>query len=170
MDKSLLAAFFLLPFAAQAQLLTNPGFEDGQDGWKINEKETISTVIGDAAHEGKMGLRINDESKENGANISTDRFPVTPGQKVSIGFFGRSTVEGIGAVMIMPYGAGNRAILNENGKPECVIAIKKDNGDWDRYDAEYTVPDGADSVSISIRTWTGSVGSADLDDFELKIE
>lgn len=165
-----LVALLLLPLGLHAQLLQNAGFESGTDGWKIIEKEPISTVTGEAAHAGKSGLRITDESKELGANVSNDRFPVTPGQKVTIGFWGRSTVEGIGAVMVIPYTANNRAILDEKGKQLFLISIKKDLGDWDRYDAEFIVPDEATSVGISIRTWTGSTGTADLDDFELKIE
>jgi len=167
-----LSFLLLLPLSLHAadNLLGNPGFEEEQAGWAILEKEPISSVSPDAAHDGKLGLRITDESKENGANVSSDRFPVTPGQKVSLGFWSRSTTEGIGAVMLVPFSSTGRAILNQNGKPECVVAIKKDKGDWDRHDVEYTVPDGASTLGVSIRTWTGSVGTADLDDFELKIE
>jgi hypothetical protein len=160
----------LLPLSTlHSQLLENPGFEQDMHGWQNAEKSPVSSVVEDAAHEGKAGLRIADELKDGGANITTERFTITPGQKVTLSFWARSTKDAVTAVMIMPYTSSRKAILNEKGKPPVVVNIKKSEN-WERYEAEYTMPDEADAFSVVIRSWTGSVGTTDLDDFDLKVE
>jgi hypothetical protein len=166
----LLLGITLLPAVlAQAQWLTNPGFESELEGWTVKELTPVSSASAEAAHEGKFGLRLTDEITDNGANISTERFSVTPGQKVTLGFLARSPGGSIAAVMIVPYSSNNKPLMNEQGRPPVTIGIKE-SSDWVHYDAEYTVPDEATSVALSIRTWTGPTGIVDLDDFNLEIE
>jgi hypothetical protein len=152
-----------------AQLLTNPGFEQGLDGWQNSEKTPVSSAIPEAAHEGKLGLRVNDNVTDGGAYISSDRFDVSPGQTVTLSFWARSPHKTLAAVMITPYDSNKRAILNENGKHPVVVAIKKSD-EWEFYQASYTVVNDAVTVGFAIRSWSGSTGTADFDDFQLKIE
>ena len=168
--KLLFLAAFLLPLSAlHSQLLENPGFEDELLGWKIAEKSPVSSVREDAAHQGKAGLRIADELNDAGANITTERFQITPGQKITLSFWARSSKDAISAVMIMPYSSARKPLLTEKGKAPVVINIKKSEN-WERYEAEYTLPDEATTFALGIRSWTGAVGTTDLDDFDLKVE
>ena len=164
-----LSALLLSAPALQAQLLGNPGFEDGLEGWQNAEKSPVSSVVEDAAHTGKGGLRIADELTDGGANLTTERFPVTPGQKITLRLWARSSKDAITAVMITPYFSTRKPILTENGKPPVLINIKKSD-DWEPYETEYVLPDEAAAFSIAIRSWTGAVGTTDLDDFELTLE
>lgn len=169
MRNALLILILLVRVAAGAQVLENPGFESGAEAWKINEKEPVSSVVEEAAHEGKLGLHIVDESQTTGANVASQKFPVTAGQKVTLSFWARTGTESLLAVILIPYSANNKAITDENGKFPNSVFVKRKSGDWEHYEHEFAVPDEASAISLSIRSWTGSMGTADLDDFELKI-
>lgn len=170
MRNALTTLFLIFPLVAGAQVLENPGFESGTEGWKISEKEPVSSVVEEAAHEGKLGLHVGDESQTTGANVGSQKVPVSAGQKVSLGFWARTGMDSLLAVIIIPYSENNKPITDENGKFPNAVFIKKKSGDWERYEYEFQVPDGVAAISLSIRSWTSPVGSADLDDFELKIE
>ncbi len=168
--KALLACIALASASGlHAQILSNPGFESGMEGWKSNEATPITTVVKEAARTGEMGLRVNDESETDGARFFSDAFTVSPGQKVTISFWARTLQGDLAAVSLQPLGARNRAITSENGQPPLVIAIKSST-DWKQYSGSYTVPDEAESMIIGIRSWTKTKGTVDIDDFELTVE
>ena len=152
-----------------AQILSNPGFESGLEGWKSTEKTPITTAVKEAAHTGEMGLRVNDDSETDGARFASDAFTVSPGQKVSLSFWARSPQGDVAAVSLLPLGARNRPIMGENGQPPLVVAIKA-SPDWKQYKASYTVPDEAEAMIITVRSWSRSKGIVDIDDFELTVE
>ncbi len=160
--------FLLFPIAAQAQLLENPGFEFSKNGWKISEPKPTSSISEEAAHTGKFGLKLVDESAEGGANVVSERFPVTPGQKVTLSFWARSNKDTFAAVVLVPF-AGSKSISDDKGRFPSVY-IKRNSDEWTQYDFEYLVPDEITDLAISVRSWTASIGTADLDDFELRIE
>jgi hypothetical protein len=168
--KLLFLSICLLPISLlHAQLLENPGFEQELKGWQIKEKSPMSSAAESAAREGKAGLHIADESSDSGASLSSERFAANPGQKVTLTFWARATKDKLAAVMIMPYGTDRKAIPNEEGKAPVVIAINE-SGDWERYEAELVLPAETATFAVSIHSWPGAMGSADLDDFELKLE
>ncbi len=168
--KALLACLAVVATSGlHAQLLSNPGFESGMEGWKTNEQTPISTVTKEAAHTGEMGLRVNDQIETDGARFFSDAFTVSPGQKVTISFWARSSQGDTAAVSLQSLGARNRAITGENGQPPLVIGIKA-SADWKQYSGSCIVPDEAESMIIGIRSWTKAKGVVDIDDFELTVE
>ncbi len=63
-----------LPACAQnenASTVVNPGFEDGANGWLI--KDAMSTVVPEAAHDGKMGLRISNQDPVGGSSVFSSK-------------------------------------------------------------------------------------------------
>lgn len=152
----------------QAQGLEDPGFENGGKGWTIAEKIPCSTFSEAGAHEGKLGLHIADEAAGASANVGSAHLAVKPGQTVTLGFWARTDSEPLAALMLKAYNKDNRPI--EGPGSDLTIPIRKRDGDWQHYDQEYTVPEGAVTIGLGIRTWKPAVGTVDFDDFELKIE
>src|SRR2546428_469051 len=94
--KSSIAAFCcILVSAATTRAATNPvpnpGFEDGTKGWEI--KDAMSHAVAEAAHDGKMGLRITDEDKAGGSSVMSARLPVKPGQAVTLTFWAKTKTD-----------------------------------------------------------------------------
>ncbi|GAT35463.1 carbohydrate binding domain-containing protein [Terrimicrobium sacchariphilum] len=152
-----------------AQILPNPGFESGLEGWKTTEKTPITSISTAAARTGEHGLRVEDQSETDGARFFSDAFTVSPGQKVTISFWARSPHGDVVGVSLQPLGARSRPLMDEKGQPPLVIGIKM-SADWKQYNASYTVPDEAESMVINIRSWSRSKGIVDLDDFDVTIE
>lgn len=168
--KAIFASIALvLASGLHAQILSNPGFESGMEGWKSSEQTPVTTIVSEAAHTGEMGLRVNDQSDTDGARFSSDAFTVSPGQKVMLSFWARSAQGDVAAVSLQPLGARNRPIMDEKGLPPLVIGIKSSN-DWKQYSGTYTVPDEGESMVITIRSWSKAKGTVDIDDFELTVE
>jgi hypothetical protein len=162
---SLATMVLLASTSLSANQLTNPGFESEFNEWKVQEKQPVSSVTQEAAHTGTFGLHLSGP----GARIESERMEVVPGQKVTLEFWARATSNGLAVVMLVPYGGNKRPILNEKGNPPVIIVAKK-SVEWSPYKVEFSAPEDATSFGIWIRSWTGSKGEADLDDFSLKIE
>ncbi len=167
---ALFATGLLFATLLQAQLLTNPGFENDLNDWQIKEKRPISFAVAEAAFEGKLGLRLNDEATDAGANLTTEKFEVTPGQKISLGFMARSSNGSLAAVLLSPILSDGAPLLDEKGQPSVVAVPIKSSPDWSPYRKEYTVPEGVTSFTVSIRSWSTPTGVVDIDNFELRVE
>lgn len=163
-----LALCLFLPFVAEAQLLENPGFESGDLGWVIKYAATAS-VAAEAAHDGKLGLRLHFQNGAERAHVDSAKLPIEAGRKVKLGFWARASSDQTGGVVLQAFSPNNKPIVDDNGKPLLTIGIRNSPG-WTRFDKEITLPDEASSVAIAIRSWTGSSGTIDVDDFELTLE
>jgi peptidoglycan/xylan/chitin deacetylase (PgdA/CDA1 family) len=157
------------PTAAEpANVLPNPGFEDGMDPWWINE--TASEITAEAAHTGTLGLRAGaDRYVSMGAQVDGPRFPVTPGQELTVKFWAR-TRTGNGGVFLQFFDAANKMISDpalkaSGGIPVCIAG--QTDGEWHDYTLTAKAPEGATQVMIWVHTWGGSSGHIDLDDLTL---
>lgn len=163
-----LIIFLLAPFIAEAQLLENPGFESGNQGWVIKYPATAS-VAADAAHDGKLGLRLQVNDDGDRARADTEKLPIDAARKLKLGFWARTSSDQTGGVVLLAFSSNNKPIVDENGKPLLTLGIRN-SPEWTHFEKEITLPDEVSSVAIAIRSWNGSSGTIDLDDFELKIE
>ncbi|MCK7473082.1 MAG: carbohydrate binding domain-containing protein [Rhodopseudomonas palustris] len=68
--------------------LTNPGFEKTLEGWKIVQAAGLVRTMTDAAHSGKRGLRVADDSAERNTIVSC-AFPFVPGDAYECRFWAR---------------------------------------------------------------------------------
>lgn len=162
---TLAAAALLASTTLHANQLTNPGFESEFHEWKVQEKQPVSSVTQEAARSGSSGLHLSGP----GARIESERLEILPGQKATLEFWARATANGLGVVMLVPYGGNKRPILNEKANPPVIIVVKK-SAEWVPYKVEFPSPEEATSIGVWIRSWSRSKGEADLDDFSLKIE
>lgn len=168
MKNAILIAFLVAPLIAAAQLLENPGFESGDLGWVIKYAATAS-VVAEAAHDGKLGLRLHIQDGAERAHVDSAKLPIDAGRKVKLGFWARASSDQTGGVVLQAFSPNNKPIVDDNGKPLLTVGIRDSPG-WTRFDKEITLPDEATSVAIAIRSWTGSSGTIDVDDFELTLE
>lgn len=153
---------------AAANPLPNPGFENGDAGWAI--RDTFSRVTADAAHEGKAGLRIAvDASAPTGSSVSSPRFPVAPGQELTLSFWGRTQTSFCGVYFFFHSQDGkvltDPAFKAGGGHPVC--GIKNTDGAWHAYTLQAKAPPEAAAVSLWIHSYGNARGTVDLDDFAL---
>ena len=155
---SLLVCSAAIP--AFANPLPNPGFEAGDAHWAV--RDGASQIIADAAHGGKLGLRVGKaEYYPSGASVFSPRFPVAAGQSVTVTFWARAT-NSICGVYLWPYDANGKLV----GKAP-IGAVQNSGGEWKAYSKTATMPEGATAVALWIHTYGGATGIVDLDDFAL---
>lgn len=150
--------------AQSANVLPNPGFEEGATGWSVGDGG--SEVLAEAARTGKMGARIsNDRTKLKGSNLSSAVFPVTECLNLTLTYWARSDDKG--AAMYVMY-------LNESGKmvkdPAIkggmpIITLKYDDNQWHEYTLSFTTPAVAKSFKLWAHTWSTAKVTVDFDDF-----
>ncbi len=148
--------------------MDNPGFEQSLSGWIIQEKDTaqpMSTVTADAAHEGQLGLRVDDQDQKLGSNVASQPVPIVAGQTYKVSFFARTKKGGKGGVYLR-FSDAHRAVIEPNKLP--MVAIGKGGEQWEPYSLEAKAPEGAANLAVWIHTWSGAVGVIDFDDFTIE--
>lgn len=164
---SFLACSSALFAASQPGVLPqpNPGFENGLQGWVINEDTPMGTVHPEAARSGERGLRVIDETDKAGSSIASQRFPVEPGLAYRLTIHARK-VSGDGvAVYLRFFDAKGRHL---NGWPRASDLAGVQTTDWRRLTVVAAPPAGAVAVDGWIRSFQGSVSVSDFDDFQLE--
>lgn len=160
-----LLALFAGP--ARAASLPNPGFEDGLAGW--TSRDSMSSVVADAARSGAKGLRVIDTDTAKGSDLLSERLPVRAGQSLTLTFQARADANFLGVYLRFEDAAGkvvkDPALRHTDGMP--AVGVKAGDGSWAPYSLGVVVPDEAVSVAIWIHSWGKAVGRADLDDFAL---
>jgi hypothetical protein len=160
-------SFLLALSLANATPLPNAGFEDAEAGWAL---DSMSKVVPEAAREGRMGLRVTDDSPTGGSSAISSRLPVQPGQEIILSFAAKtdSTFSG---VYLWFYDASGRVIKDPSqraGQGSPVVGVNKANGEWNEYVLSAKAPEGAESVAIWVHSFSSATGTADFDDFEFE--
>ena len=157
---------FVFAVAAQAAL-PNPGFEEGLSGWVA--RDAMSKAVPEAAHTGKLGLRIVDEDTKKGSDFTSAKLPVTPGQTITLTFFAKAQGDFSGVYLWFHDATGkavkDAALKYTGGMPS--VGVKKGGGDWTPNTLKATVPAGAATVVVWVHSWGSATGTADFDDFEV---
>lgn len=153
---------------AQPALLTlaNAGFEEGMTGWNAKEKVAMSQVSGEAAHEGKMGLRQVDDDEIQGSSCVSSRLPVSAGQSYRATFWARTQTPGSAGVYFWFFGADGKH-LNPTAPPS--RNISKGAAVWTQYTLQAQAPAGAASLALWIHTFGKNKGTVDFDDFKVEV-
>lgn len=152
--------------AQDANVLPNPGFEDGATAWQVGEGDSVVTP--EAARTGQQGLRIsNDRTKAKGSNASSATFAVKAGQQLTLTFWARANDKGAGVYLM--YVSDKGRMVNDpatkGGLP--MTPMKYDDKEWHEYTIQATVPAIAQGVRIWAHTFSTSQCVIDLDDFQL---
>ncbi len=69
--------------------LANGDFEQQLTGWTATNDNGMSAVVAEAAHTGKLGLRVTDASDTLGSSLAAAKFPATPGKTYEVRFASR---------------------------------------------------------------------------------
>jgi hypothetical protein len=165
---SLLLALSSVGFAADTVItVPNSGFEQKGEGWKAEQDNGMSTFIAEAAHTGKLGLRVTDASATLGSSLASPRFPATAGKSYEVRFYGRN-VKGTGiAVYLKFYDAAGKLLNTPELKNQVNVAVRKNDTDWKQFSVAGVAPATATQVEIWIHSFTKNEVTADFDDFVL---
>jgi peptidoglycan/xylan/chitin deacetylase (PgdA/CDA1 family) len=156
--------------ALPANPIPNPGFEEGDQGWAI--RDSMSKVVPESAHEGKLGLKIVDEDAKNGSSVMSAKLPVQAGQEITLTFWARAQADCSG-VNLWFFNSAGQIVKSPDpkwrysqGSP--AVGIKKGAGEWMPYTLKVQAPEGAVRVAIWIHTWSTATGTVECDDFAIE--
>lgn len=143
--------------------LENPGFEYGAQQWSLSEDTSI--ICPEAAHGGKMGLRLGSlEYNPGGAAVFSARFPVAPQQEVTIRFWAKTQSACSGAYIWFSSGDG-KLLIPEGAKGATAVVPNKTDNQWHEYIGRSKAPAGTVSVCLWLHSFAGVKGQTDYDDF-----
>lgn len=155
-----------LAAAGETLPLINGGFEEELTGWTVSEVPGATcTVRADAAHQGKAGLHVVDESDTLSAKALSTPIPVNPGTTYRLSFWANTPTPGRMGVF-MRFETANHQIIDPENLTHSTL-----NGaasDWVEYSVEARAPEEASSLTIWVHSYSRMTGSADLDDFALE--
>ena len=142
--------------------LPNPGFEDGETLWALNDDS--SELRADAAHSGQLGLRVGaSEYNPRGASVFSARLPAEPGAELTIDFWARTNA-GSSGVYLYFYNAQGKTV----SVPHMPMKVPdKFDWEWHEYQLQATVPDGAERFCIWVHSFSGVAGLTNYDDFSV---
>lgn len=156
--------------AADALTLSNPGFEKQLSDWETEETDVMSKAEAEAAHTGKAGLRVNDDSEQAGSSLTSQKIPVSAGKTYQVQFWSR---------VLSGYGVGvYLRFLKADGKPVVpgteeertaertpAVDLDKNQLSWALTSGKRTAPADAVTMMIYIHSYSKHKVIADFDDF-----
>ncbi len=152
----MIALVVSLAFAASPDLLTNPGFADGLEGWVPS---TASLEMSAMSGEGRTVARITvPAGTEPGYPNLSQSIKVSAGDLVSATAEARSldVANGVGAYMVIEYfdASGKRVIFSQSNMADT-------NGNWTQLQVQGVMP--ADAVTARIALILNGAGVAEFD-------
>lgn len=152
--------------AGEPLALVNPGFEEGDIGWRFKETASMSSVSADAAYDGSSGLRVDDLSPEEGSNAISGMVPVVPGGRYLLSFWARSSSPPPVAGVFLWFYTADKKLIPPKDSPASMVGAG--DGKWHRKTLEFTVPDGAAHVGLWVHSLSKATGTVDFDAFEIR--
>ncbi|MDH7568619.1 MAG: heparinase II/III family protein, partial [Armatimonadota bacterium] len=149
-------------------LLRNGGFEFGALGWEI-PADGISSLSTERAASGTHSLKIADNRRDAGSNVSSARFRCGgPGDFVIRGKAFHVSGEGVG--IYVRYLNARGRMLNEvdaNGNMAAVGSLTPTRGEWAPFAFPFRAPEGTVYLQVWIHSFNAAVVEAYLDDLEI---
>ena len=158
--------------AADAITLSNPGFENQLDGWENQEDNGMSKAVTEAAHTGKFGLRVADDSEETGSAIYSQKIPVSAGKTYEVQFWARN-VSGTGIGVYLRFVKADGRLIVPTSEDEKiadrnpVVEVNKTQTEWKQLSGKKVAPSEAVALMIYIHSYSKHKVIADFDDFSL---
>ncbi|CAN5571055.1 hypothetical protein BH09VER1_BH09VER1_31190 [soil metagenome] len=151
---------------AAAQTIVNPGFEQDLTDWTSRfDRNNMSTAVPEAAHSGKLGLRITDDNVKAASSLESLAIEATPGQKFQVTFWAR-TVAGDGSVAVSLRFFDEKP-KNLQKKPPSILF--KQTPEWKQFTVTGVAPANSVGFVVVIHSLALETVTADLDDFECKL-
>jgi hypothetical protein len=142
--------------------LANGSFENSFNFWDTNGDNGMSVVITNAAKIGTYGLRVTDNSTNNGSSVLSGSFTVTPGKTYQARFWGRITSGSGLAVYLQFYNSGGTVIT-----PPTYEEIPTNTTGWRQYVARGVAPTNAATLKVWVHSYSGAQVTGDVDDLVL---
>ena len=159
------------PVPAQAGTpieVMNPGFESGFSGWRVVPGAGSIRLMSEAAHTGKRGARMTDESAEKGDDLMCQRFKAEPGARYEARCWMRY-VSGDGAGLYLRFfNAKNKGLNLQTLNNEIKQVLPKEATAWTELSVNGTAPEGAATGEIWVHTMSAAIVTVDVDDFSLR--
>ena len=153
--------------AETALQLPTAGFEEKTPPWKLNQ---FCRIIPEAAHTGKLGLRIEDDSDTDGASAFAPRIDVAAGTTIVVRFWARSITSGSNTGIYIRFVDANGKSLNgQKLGNDNITHIIANATEWREHVAVAKAPDNATQLALWIHSINGSFAKADIDDFSVAI-
>lgn len=137
--------------------LTNPGFEDGMEGWTLvvgsQDQVTIDSTI---VSEGLKSLKIADTSKSASYMVESNKIAVNEGYKYTAAakLYQKGRTAGYANISLVFYNA-DHALIPISPVAEATATYL--NNAWTDLSVSRNAPDGAAYVSIRLATTTSYV-------------
>ena len=156
--------------ASDALTLHNPGFENQLNDWDNQEDGGMSKVTSEAAHGGKFGLRVTDDSDLAGSGLYSQKIPVSGGKTYQVQCWYR-TLSGSGIGLYLRFlRADGKMIAPTTEEDKAadrtpVAEADKNQGSWAQLSGKKTAPAEATMMVIYIHSYSKHKVMADFDDF-----
>lgn len=164
-----LSAALTAPAEAQGLELKNPGFEQGDTGWRQPALQTRGVAfLPEAARSGKLGVRITDTDPETDVTLTADPVPAEPGKTYRVSFDGRVLNNGRGLNVFVRFLDQNKKHIVLPGGHRYHFMLTEEHKDWGRHSFDAVAPEGAAFAEVYIRTNKRAVIEADVDDIAIE--
>jgi hypothetical protein len=151
-------------------LSTNPGFEDGMNGWNVTNEDAaqkLSQVVPEAAHTGKNGLRVQQTASQTGSWAASPQVPVVAQQTYRISFWVRTLIDSHAAVFFKFVGADGTNSVDTAKPPVNTLQVPGGIYDWQECHFDVQAPAGAVGASVAVHAYNHADCQADFDDFSV---
>lgn len=168
--KKIFLSLILFPLCLHAGSveLPNGGFEDNGENWVIDKSDGgKTTIVGEAAHGGILGVKVVDEDERSGSSIMSKKIAIEPGKEYQLRFWAKS-IQGFGLGVYMDfYGPNGEALNTSELKNQNIFTIPKNQEEWKEFMMRATAPKNAAYLRIFIHSYGQALVQAYLDDFVL---
>lgn len=151
--------------------LENPNFEQGLSGWNNKLDNKMSMAVGDAAHEGELGIRVNDDSAAKGSSLYSNKFRVAAGKVYQLRFWARAVSgDGVGVYMVF-YDSQGKSLMEtkeqETKNNLTPISVPGTQLTWKEFLVRKTAPEGSVEAQVWIHSYSSNQSVSDFDDFHI---
>ena len=145
-------------------LVANGDFENGMNDW-ISKDNGMSAVRPEAAHRGKLGLRVSDEDDQKGSSLGSRPAPATPNRTYLLRAWARVMTGKEAAIHIQFFDKDNKQLTKKEFNND--ILVKVTGGEWKLYSVRGTAPENAAFVRVWLHTMNAAQAIVDIDDITL---
>ncbi|MCX6956712.1 MAG: carbohydrate binding domain-containing protein [Verrucomicrobia bacterium] len=147
--------------------LANGDFEQQLTGWKAEGDNGMSAAVPEAAHTGKLGLRVTDTSDTLGSSLAAAKFPAVPGKTYEVRFASRIIKGNFVGVYLRFYDAKGGYLNTPEKQNQNILRMTTKDTEWKDRVLKGVAPEGAVQVEVWVHSFTKGQVTADFDGFSL---
>lgn len=147
--------------------LANGDFEQQLTGWTATNDNGMSAATAEAAHTGKLGLRVTDTSDTLGSSLAAAKFPAVPGKAYEVRFASRVIKGNSIGVYLRFYDAKGGYLNTPEKKNQNILHMTTKDTEWKGRTLKGVAPEGAVQVEVWVHSFSKGQVTADFDGFSL---